>query len=105
MRYFITTLFYLTISAVSVLALGSKCSEALSASSASSDPYWLESMTHLGTAPYANSTNYQVFRNVRDYGAKGDGITDDTAVSKLLWTSCPRSDFRFLQAINAAISG
>jgi polygalacturonase len=81
MHSFITTLFYLTFSVVSVLALGSKCSGALSPGAAASDPFWLESMPHLGTAPYATAANYKVFRNVKDYGAKGDGVTDDTAVS------------------------
>ncbi|EGO54182.1 hypothetical protein NEUTE1DRAFT_49844 [Neurospora tetrasperma FGSC 2508] len=47
--------------------------------------YWLENIAHQGLAPYA-IPGYSVFRSVRDFGARGDGINDDT------------------DAINAAIS-
>lgn len=34
--------------------------------------YWLESIRHQGTAPFnPNPGSYQVFRNVKDFGAKG----------------------------------
>lgn len=34
--------------------------------------YWLEKIQHRGFSPYGNA-DYQVFRNVKNFGAKGDG--------------------------------
>ncbi|KAK9781755.1 putative Exo-beta-1,3-glucanae [Seiridium cardinale] len=46
--------------------------------------YWLEDVEHQGIASFnKDAANYTVFRNVRDYGAKGDGITDDTKAINL----------------------
>lgn len=47
--------------------------------SASCVPYWLESIKHQGIASFnPNPDNYTIFRNVKDFGARGDGLTDDT---------------------------
>ncbi|KAI6841775.1 glycoside hydrolase family 55 protein [Hortaea werneckii] len=40
--------------------------------------YWLADIKHQGLAAFnSNPSGYQVFRNVRDFGAKGDGVADD----------------------------
>ncbi|KAI9711971.1 MAG: hypothetical protein M1820_001679 [Bogoriella megaspora] len=47
-------------------------------------PYWLEDIKHQGVAAFnKQASNYTVFRNVKDFGAKGDGSTDDTAAINL----------------------
>jgi hypothetical protein len=42
-------------------------------------PFWMETIKHTGVSPFLNDSSYAVFRNVKDFGAKGDGKTDDTA--------------------------
>jgi glucan 1,3-beta-glucosidase len=41
--------------------------------------YWYEQIDHNGLSPFvANATDWKVYRNVKAYGAVGDGTTDDS---------------------------
>lgn len=41
--------------------------------------YWRQTLITNGKAAFNTDTSFQVYRNVKNYGAKGDGSTDDTA--------------------------
>lgn len=69
---------YRNTSKQSAIATGPDVSKAVSASilatmPASSCDYWLQDIHHQGFSPFnANPTSYQVFRNVKDFGAAGE---------------------------------
>ena len=46
-------------------------------STLTSSSYWLANIQRQGTVAFGDSS-FKVFRNVKDYGATGDGTTDDT---------------------------
>ncbi|KAK7692805.1 hypothetical protein QCA50_004439 [Cerrena zonata] len=67
--------------AVTVSGLGTSCSAPVTQGTAKpGDPFWQQNIQRQGTAAFnSNPSGYQVFRNVKNFGAKGDGNTDDTA--------------------------
>ncbi|KAJ5201484.1 uncharacterized protein N7498_006147 [Penicillium cinerascens] len=56
-----------------------------------SDDYWLSNLGSKGQMPHAPS-GYQYFRNVKDFGAIGDGKTDDTAAINRAVSALSSSD-------------
>ncbi|CAA9966542.1 hypothetical protein CFE70_009932 [Pyrenophora teres f. teres 0-1] len=42
------------------------------------DGYWMNDLSGKGRAAFNSNPNYKIFRNVKEYGAKGDGVTDDS---------------------------
>ncbi|KAJ6488579.1 exo-beta-1,3-glucanase [Mycena vitilis] len=79
--YFAQTIVAVITSATLANSLGTSCTTPLGAgTAAATDPFWMQSIKHQGLAAFnANPSSYQVFRNVKDFGAKGDGVTDDAA--------------------------
>lgn len=48
---------------------------------ASSGTFWMASIARKGIVPWGDNSTYAVFRNVRDYGASGNGVTVSISAS------------------------
>ena len=67
-----------TLSTLLLLALGVASPALAAPAPRQASGWWLGSIERQGAAAFNTDSSYKVFRNVRDYGAKGDGTTDDT---------------------------
>ncbi|WYZ42264.1 hypothetical protein EsH8_V_001159 [Colletotrichum jinshuiense] len=55
------------------------------------EDWWMARIHQRGSSPFAPA-GYKVWRNVKDYGAKGDGVADDTEAINLAISSGGRCD-------------
>jgi hypothetical protein len=43
------------------------------------EPFWIESISRKGAVAFGDDASYKVYRNVKDYGAKGRTLESDLA--------------------------
>lgn len=71
-----------------MIPLSSEATDCSTTNGNKSKSFWLADIDHQGTSPFLqDSSDYVVYRDVKEFGAKGDGTTDDS------------------EAFNAAITG
>ena len=76
-QYVYTTPTESAIPVATVSAAPEKVQAAVVEAAAADTAYWLADIAHQGTAAFnSNPSGYNVFRNVKDYGAKGDFPTN-----------------------------
>ncbi|KAK5091266.1 hypothetical protein LTR05_001447 [Lithohypha guttulata] len=61
------------------LATADTVSSTLPLDKRQSSGFWMETIQRQGSPAYNDDKSYKVFRNVKEYGAVGDGQADDTA--------------------------
>ncbi|KAE8311298.1 pectate lyase superfamily protein-domain-containing protein [Aspergillus transmontanensis] len=64
---------------VGAVPLGQETDITTNLAARAASEYWVGTIKRQGAVAFGNGTDYQVYRNVKDFGAKGDGSTDDTA--------------------------
>ncbi|KKA27542.1 hypothetical protein TD95_005119 [Thielaviopsis punctulata] len=76
----ITALRFFASPATAMPAPSPATNEVSTAATTGVSDWWFSQIKRQGTVAYSTdySTNYTIFRNVKDFGAKGDGSTDDT---------------------------
>ena len=68
-----------TLLLASQAVLGAPSPQASNPSTSPTSSYWLSQITRQGSVSPYGTSNYRIFRNVKDFGAVGDGVTDDSA--------------------------
>lgn len=69
---------YKTLGQGSQIPLGTENWATADLNTSSSGSYWLGQISHQGSKSIYDPS-YTVYRNVMDFGAKGDGVSDDTS--------------------------
>jgi hypothetical protein len=80
----------------------------LAAASAAWATFWMENIAHRGIAPFNSDKSYAIFRNVRDFGAKGDGCKNiwyQQIFKDLLLTPAQRLTIRLPSMLPSAREG
>lgn len=78
MRILVQILLFIGLTALAKAAPAPQDDGAVAASS-----YWLSSIERKGAVPFGKGGDYQVFRNVKDFGAKGKSAKESIGIDSL----------------------